>query len=71
MKVKKWVRIIDSNDINRGQFLYSMPKTRRIAHEYREYKESDISLNFHVVFGMERPKVKISWLVWLVGFHLT
>ena len=62
MKVKKWVRIIDSNN-NRGQFLYSMLKTRRIAPEYKGYKESDISSNFHVVFGMERPKVKISWLV--------
>ena len=43
---------------------------RRIAPN-TEYNESDISLDFHVVFGMERPNVIISFVRSKVGFHLT
>ena len=52
----------------RGQFSHSKAKTRRIA---PNINESDNSLDFHVVIGMERPKVIISFAWSKVGFHLT
>ena len=36
----------------------------------REYNESNISLDFHVVFVMDRPNVIISFVRIKVGFHL-
>ena len=36
-----------------------------------EYNESDIYLDFHVVLGMERQRVIISFVKSKVGFYLT
>ena len=53
MKVKKKIIL---TLLIRGQFSYSKAKTRRIApNTGNKYNESDISLDFHVVFGMDRP----------------
>ena len=60
MRVKKkeiLLRMIDSNVIIHGTIL-------------REDNESDISLDFHVVIGMDRPNVMISFVRIKVGFHL-
>ena len=44
---------------------------RRIASNTGNINESDISLDFHVVFGMKRPNVIISFVRSKVGSHLT
>ena len=38
---------------------------------YSQVQKSDISLEFHVVFGMERTKMVISFVRSKVGFYLT
>ena len=57
----------------KGQFSYGKAKTRRIAGKIKitEYNESDISLDFDVVFGVKRPKAIISFVRSEDGFHLT
>ena len=56
-EIKILLRMIDSNVIIHGTIL-------------REDNESDISLDFHVVIGMDRPNVMISFVRIKVGFHL-
>ena len=65
------LRILDSNVINQGTILIWQGQNEENWLSYREYNESDISLDFHVVFGMERPNVLISFISSKVGFHLT
>ena len=54
----------------RGQFSYRKAKTRKTAPNMGNIM-TDISLDFHVVFGMDRPNVIISFVRSKVGFHLT
>ena len=63
--------MIDSNVIDEGTIFIQQGQNKGNCHKYRKYNESDISLDFHVVFGMERPKVVISFVRSKVGFHLT
>ena len=65
------LRILDSNVINQGTILIWQGQNEENWLSYREYNESDISLDFHVVFGMNRPNVIISFARIKVGFHLT
>ena len=55
----------------RGQFSYTKTKARRIAPNAGNIMISDIPLDFHAVFSMERPKVIISFVRSKVGLHLT
>ena len=63
--------MIDSNVINQGTILVKQGQNEENCPYYREYNESDNSLDFHVVFGMGRPNVIISFVSSKVGFHLT
>ena len=65
------LRILDSNVINQKKILIWQGQNEENWLSYREYNESDISLDFHVVLGMERPNVLISFISSKVVFHLT
>ena len=62
--------MMDSNVIRR-QFSYSKAKTWSIAPNTGNIMNLIFPLDFHVVFGMERPKVIISFARSKVVFHLT
>ena len=78
MRVKKMNKNFAQNDrfkcFNQGtiQFSYTRKaKTRTAPNTGKIYNESDISLDFRVVFRMERSNVIISFVRSKVSFHLT
>ena len=55
----------------RGEFSYSKAKTRRIAPNTGNIMNLIYFIDFHVVLGMERTKVIISFVRSKVCFYLT